>query len=130
NQRPSGLEPQIREVWIVARDVGRVGDDERETLARDRREPAAVAEIDVEVEFRRVPLCRYQGRKIGIDGDNPGPGALEFHCNCDGPRTGSKIQKGIRLFLQDEVNEQFRLGPGYEHRGIDRKIQAVELLAP
>src|SRR6185295_12894026 len=50
------LKLQLREVRIARRNVRGVADDSLETFSGDGFEPAAMPQLDLEVETRRIPL--------------------------------------------------------------------------
>src|SRR2546421_7664564 len=55
-QRAARLESEVREMHVSFGDIGRIGQDEIKTLARQRLEPASMPEFDLESGFDRSVL--------------------------------------------------------------------------
>src|SRR3989449_9662844 len=56
-QGAARLESEVPEMRISFGDVRWIGHDEVEALARQRLEPAAVPELDLQAAFHRIALC-------------------------------------------------------------------------
>jgi hypothetical protein len=67
DQRAARLESEVPEVRVSLGDIGWVGEDEVEALARQRLEPASVPEFDLQAVLDRIALRDDERRGARLD---------------------------------------------------------------
>src|SRR5687768_10437045 len=128
-EREPRLERQGREMRVAHGDIRGIADDAFEALAGERLEPAAQAPLDVQAKFGGV-LPRQRERLCArIGADHARRWKMPLERERDRARAGAQVEHRAGPARQRNVDEELGLRTRDEHRGVDRELEAVELLA-
>src|SRR5260221_6346455 len=132
NQGKSRLEAQVAafQMSVSRCDVGRIRDDQIESLRTERIKPAAEHKVDFNPVVARVSPRESDGRFGNVGGDDPKP--RPFAREGDGNRSAarSEFQHAPRRpwgkALECELDQVFRFGSRDQHVRGHSQWQAVE----
>ena len=135
-QRAPRLEAQVAlsEVRVAVGHVRGVRDHEVEALARQRLEPAPLAQFDRQRQAHRVAPGDLERLGRGLGGDHPGARPVALDRERHRAAAGSQVDRARRLAVSQAGERQLDQQLGFRARNQDRRAhrqrQAVELASP